>query len=69
MMTFSLALLVYEYLLTVSRELRFVWSKRFSAATAIFLLNRYVIIILYAVDLATGGPIIPSVRVRLSSQC
>ncbi|KAI9062089.1 hypothetical protein FKP32DRAFT_1574898, partial [Trametes sanguinea] len=36
------ALLAYDHLLTLSGEIRFVWDRRFSGATVIFVLNRYV---------------------------
>ncbi|RDX48216.1 hypothetical protein OH76DRAFT_1312760, partial [Lentinus brumalis] len=55
------AILAYDYLLTFPREVRFVWSRKFSPATTLFLLNRYIIILLYFVDLITLFPIIPSV--------
>ena len=57
------AILAYDYLLTFPREVRFVWTRKFSPATALFLLNRYLIILLYFVDFITLFPIIPSVRV------
>ena len=37
-----LALLAYDYLLTFSGEIQFVWSRKFSGATVVFVLNRYV---------------------------
>ncbi|KAI0820324.1 hypothetical protein BC628DRAFT_1413134 [Trametes gibbosa] len=55
----AIALLFYDYLLTFRRELRFVWGRKFSAATALFVLNRYLIVLLYLVDLVTQFPIIP----------
>jgi hypothetical protein len=36
------ALLFYEYLITLRREIATVWGRRFSAATLLFLTNRYV---------------------------
>ncbi|KAI0350707.1 hypothetical protein OH77DRAFT_1412511 [Trametes cingulata] len=56
------ALLIYDYLLTFRHEVRFVWSQNFSAATVLFILNRYVILLLYLVDVVTLFPIIPEVR-------
>ena len=38
----SPALLTYDYLLTFSGEIQFVWSRKFSGATVVFVLNRYV---------------------------
>ncbi|KAI0708847.1 hypothetical protein C8T65DRAFT_740060 [Cerioporus squamosus] len=56
----ALAILAYDYLLTFPREVRFVWSRKFSPATVLFVLNRYIILLLYFVDLITLFPIIPS---------
>ncbi|KAH9848729.1 hypothetical protein C2E23DRAFT_738700 [Lenzites betulinus] len=36
------ALLAYDHLLTFSGEVQFVWGRKFSGATVIFLLNRYI---------------------------
>lgn len=38
----SLVLLAYDHLLTISGEVEFVWRRKFSGATVVFLLNRYV---------------------------
>ncbi|EIW54784.1 uncharacterized protein TRAVEDRAFT_103473, partial [Trametes versicolor FP-101664 SS1] len=35
-------LLAYDHLLTISGEIEFVWRRKFSGATVVFLLNRYV---------------------------
>lgn len=56
-----IALLAYDYLLTFRHEVRFVWGKKFSAATVLFVLNRYFIILLYVVDMVTQFPIIAEV--------
>ncbi|KAL7280898.1 hypothetical protein ACG7TL_005842 [Trametes sanguinea] len=56
----ALALLFYDYLLTLRHEVRLVWSRKFTGATVLFLSNRYVIILLYLVDVITLFPIIPS---------
>ncbi|KAI0372708.1 hypothetical protein BV20DRAFT_939448 [Pilatotrama ljubarskyi] len=63
----ALALLAYDYLLTLRREVRFVWSRKFSPATVLFLLNRYAILLLYLVDVITLFPIIPEVRAHTCS--
>ncbi|KAH9888010.1 EAP30/Vps36 family-domain-containing protein, partial [Cubamyces lactineus] len=36
------ALLAYDHLLTLSGEIQFVWGRKFSGATVVFVLNRYV---------------------------
>ncbi|KAJ2986088.1 hypothetical protein NUW54_g9908 [Trametes sanguinea] len=38
----GITLLAYDHLLTLSGEIRFVWDRKFSGATVIFVLNRYV---------------------------
>ncbi|KAI0331799.1 hypothetical protein GY45DRAFT_1433703 [Cubamyces sp. BRFM 1775] len=38
----GLALLTYDHLLTLSGEIQFVWGRKFSGATVVFMLNRYV---------------------------
>ncbi|KAI8974520.1 hypothetical protein BD414DRAFT_424359, partial [Trametes punicea] len=57
----ALALLGYDYLLTLHREIRLVWMHKLSGATVLFLLNRYMIILLYAIDMITISPINPKV--------
>ncbi|KAL1944821.1 hypothetical protein VTO73DRAFT_3251 [Trametes versicolor] len=47
----ALALLLYETHLTFDREVRHIWQRKVSAATWIFLLNRYLVITLYAVNI------------------
>ncbi|KAI0701048.1 hypothetical protein BC835DRAFT_1303840 [Cytidiella melzeri] len=39
------ALVVYEHLITVSREVRNVWSRKFSGAAVLFALNRYLLLV------------------------
>lgn len=38
----TLALIAYDHLLTFAGEVHFVWGRKFSGATVIFALNRYV---------------------------
>lgn len=37
------ALFFYDYVLTLSREVQYVWQRRFSGVTALFVLNRYAV--------------------------
>lgn len=37
------ALLLYEYILTFLREVKYVWQRRLSGVMVVFLLNRYVV--------------------------
>lgn len=34
---------LYEYLLTLAREVKYIWRRKASAATALFVINRYVV--------------------------
>ncbi|CDO71052.1 hypothetical protein BN946_scf184844.g56 [Trametes cinnabarina] len=38
----GITLLAYDHLLTLSGEIHFVWDRKFSGATVVFMLNRYV---------------------------
>lgn len=56
------ALLLYETHLTFDREVRHIWQRKVSAATWIFLLNRYLVITLYAVNMPSTFTVSDSVR-------
>ena len=43
------AIVFFDYLVTFSDEVNSIWSRKFSLATAIFFLNRYVSLSGYAV--------------------
>lgn len=66
-LTDDVALLFYDYILTFRYEVRFVWGRKFSAATALFLVNRYFIIMLYLVDIVTLFPISTKVSPPIST--
>ncbi|RPD80423.1 hypothetical protein L226DRAFT_200460 [Lentinus tigrinus ALCF2SS1-7] len=48
----AVGVLVYETCITLDREVRHIWRRRPSAASWIYLLNRYLVISLYLVNLA-----------------
>ncbi|EJF66367.1 hypothetical protein DICSQDRAFT_18633, partial [Dichomitus squalens LYAD-421 SS1] len=48
------ALILYEYLLTFNMEVRLVWRRKFTAATVLFLLNRYIFIVRYFMTVAVA---------------
>jgi len=56
--TAAIALFYYEYLITVSREVRFAWRKRLSAVSVLFLLLRYITLFAYVPTLlfVTSAP-------------
>ena len=39
------ALYVFDYLLTLQYEAKYFWNKRFSAASALFYLSRYLVLV------------------------
>jgi len=39
-------MIFHEHMITIAQEVRYVWSQRLTGATLIFLLNRYVVLIL-----------------------
>ena len=47
MLIFSQAWYLYEYLLTISLEVKVIWKSKISVATILFLVNRYVFIIFW----------------------
>lgn len=47
---FASVLVLYDYLLTVSDEIQYVWMNKTSTATVIYYLNRYIIIFMALVD-------------------
>ncbi|TBU50856.1 hypothetical protein BD309DRAFT_944822 [Dichomitus squalens] len=51
--------ILYEYLITVDREVHFAWGRKLSWARCVFLLNRYLTILVYLVVL---GPLLPTVN-------
>lgn len=60
------ALLLYDYILTFRHEVRFVWGREISGATAMFLVNRYFIILSYLVIIVTEFPIQSKVSTPIS---
>lgn len=47
---YDAALVIYEYLITFCRELDVIWRRKFSGATVLFLLNRYLLFPFLLVD-------------------
>lgn len=47
---YNTALAIYEYLISFSRELDTIWRRKFSGATVLFLLNRYLLFPFLVVD-------------------
>ena len=51
--TIFIALLTYDYALTVQKEVTLIWRRKFSPTTALFILNRYGAICYSMLDTAT----------------
>ncbi|KAJ8487771.1 hypothetical protein ONZ51_g3950 [Trametes cubensis] len=47
----AVAWLGWEYLITLDREVRLVWRRKINSASVIFLLNRYIMLVQFAVQL------------------
>ncbi|KAI0628911.1 hypothetical protein C8Q77DRAFT_1067287 [Trametes polyzona] len=47
----ALTLLFYEYVITLDREVNLFWTRKFTGATALFLANRYIPLLLQIVDM------------------
>ncbi|KAI0711554.1 hypothetical protein C8Q76DRAFT_785329 [Earliella scabrosa] len=66
------ALFLWDYFVTLDREIEYVWGSRFSAATALFLLNRYLNLVITILELIVQAPFLtpqscpPLVRVLQS---
>ena len=50
-LTLEKALLYYDYLLSFSQEVRYMWKARLSGTTAIYIVNRYSILVNRAVNM------------------
>ncbi|RDX51240.1 hypothetical protein OH76DRAFT_1401546 [Lentinus brumalis] len=51
-----LALIVFEYGLTFRQEVEMFWNRKLTGATALFLLNRYLVIIFLILGVTPSGP-------------
>lgn len=51
------ALLAYEYLLTLTREIALFWKRRLTGASVLFFLNRYIVLALHIFNFAIAGPV------------
>ncbi|KAI0362500.1 hypothetical protein OH77DRAFT_1491881 [Trametes cingulata] len=64
---FNTALLLYEASVTFDMEVKHIWRRKTSAATWIFLLNRYLAIALYIVDAPSTFQVSDEVRHTFAS--
>ena len=47
------ALVLYDYLISLDQEVNLFWKRKFTGATVLFLLNRYLLLINYTLIFAT----------------
>ncbi|EIW61102.1 uncharacterized protein TRAVEDRAFT_46325 [Trametes versicolor FP-101664 SS1] len=52
----ALTLLFFEYATTLDREVNLFWKRKFTGATTLFLTNRYIPLLLHAVDMCGYAP-------------
>ncbi|OBZ72777.1 hypothetical protein A0H81_07312 [Grifola frondosa] len=52
----AFAVLVYEWIVTFDREVHLVWKRKFTAATLLFVMNRYSMFFQYAVNIPSINP-------------
>ncbi|KAI0341509.1 hypothetical protein BDW22DRAFT_1359098 [Trametopsis cervina] len=50
------ALFLWDYVITLQDEVQYVWGRKFSAATLLFLLNRYVNLVITIMELMVQAP-------------
>lgn len=67
----ALAMIFHEHMMTISQEVRYVWGQRLTGATIIFLLNRYMVLILGVTiilqTVAWDTPLVSCIRSRWPS--
>ncbi len=57
------ALLFYDWMLNLEKDVLLVWSKRFTIPTTLYILNRYLWLALYIVDIVSVNPVDDKVRI------
>lgn len=55
----STVILFYDFIITLEAEVHHVWKRKFTTVTALFLLNRYLNLVLSAANLLTFFPYVP----------
>ncbi|KAI0359561.1 hypothetical protein OH77DRAFT_1420084 [Trametes cingulata] len=65
--TQDIALLAFEYVITLDREVRLVWGRKATGATVLFVLNRYWLFFQYITQVITTYPLSQSVSTNSGS--
>ena len=50
---YSTALVCYDFLITFDREVRCVWRRKWTGATVLFILNRYIVLLVHIISLCS----------------
>lgn len=59
-------LFLWDYFITLDREVEYIWKSRFSAASGLFFLNRYLNLLITILELIVQAPFLTP-EVRLSN--
>ncbi len=60
------AFVVFDYLITFGQEVNLFWNRRFTGATLLFFVNRYVVLLLYTMNISGSAPLSASEKVSRS---
>ena len=63
------ALVFYDYVITLDHEINLFWKRKFTGATILFLLNRYLLVLFYIIDIASTEHSSDIVRWPYSLDC
>ena len=70
MLPFSSALYLWDYFATIDREVEYVWGQKLSAASVLFISNRYVNLLITILELVEQAPFqTPKVCILVGSTC
>ena len=61
------AFVAFEYLITFDQEVNFFWKRKITGATILFFFNRYIVLLLYVMNISGSGSLSKSVEVSLSA--
>ncbi|OBZ69330.1 hypothetical protein A0H81_10860 [Grifola frondosa] len=59
----TLSLIFYEYIVTFDREVQSIWGRKFTGATVLFILNRYLMFLKYPINFASYFPVTDKVPI------
>ena len=59
------AFVAFEYLITFDQEVNLFWKRKITGATILFFFNRYIVLLLYVMNISGSGSLSKSVQVSL----